>query len=77
MSFCGLNNVTHKEIVNDMVQQGFLEKHEEKWGKKIIINYKIAPNGVDILTKLFAPYEKLFPRDGSKAQTSYDNGDMI
>ena len=45
MSFCGLNNVTHKEIVDDMVQQGFLERREEKWGKKMTINYKIAQSG--------------------------------
>ena len=63
MSICGLNNVRHREILNDMVQKDFLIKHEVAWGKKIVLKYSISQKGREVLELIFAPYEKLFPRE--------------
>lgn len=63
MSYCGLNNVKHKEILDDMVKKGLIDRMEENWGSKIIINYKISEKGRLILDEILAPYEELFPRN--------------
>jgi predicted transcriptional regulator len=42
MSYCGLNNVKHKEILDDMVKKGMISRMEEAWGNKIIIKYKAS-----------------------------------
>ena len=63
MSYCGLNNVKHKEILYDMVKKVLIDRMEENWGSKIIINYKISEKGRLILDEILAPYEELFPRN--------------
>lgn len=63
MSYCGLNNVKHKEILDDMVHKGLIIRMEETWGSKVIINYKISEKGRLILNEILAPYEELFPRN--------------
>jgi predicted transcriptional regulator len=63
MSYCGLNNVKHKEILNDMVQKDLIIRIEQNWGSKIIINYKVSEKGRSILNEILAPYEELFPRN--------------
>jgi predicted transcriptional regulator len=62
MSYCGLNNVKHKELLEDMVKKGLIYKVEEAWGTKAIINYKISEKGREILKEVLEPYESLFPR---------------
>ena len=62
MSYCGLNNVKHKEIIDDMVEKGLLTKVEVPWGNKTIIEYDISPKGHEILKAVLEPYEELFPR---------------
>jgi predicted transcriptional regulator len=62
MSYCGLNNVKHKELLEDMVKKGLIYKVEEAWGTKAIINYKISEKGKEILKEVLEPYESLFPR---------------
>lgn len=62
MSYCGLNNVKHKELLEDMVKKGLIYKVEEAWGTKAIINYKISEKGKEILNEVLEPYESLFPR---------------
>jgi predicted transcriptional regulator len=64
MSYCGLNNVKHKELLEDMVKKGLIYKVEEAWGTKAIINYKISEKGREILKAVLEPYELLFPRSG-------------
>lgn len=61
MSYCGLNNVKHKEILDDMAKKD-LNKMEEALGKTII-NYKISEKGMEILKEVLEPYESLFPRN--------------
>ena len=63
MSYCGLNNVKHKDILDDMVKKDLINKLEEAWGSKTIINYKISERGREILKEVLEPYESLFPRN--------------
>src|SRR5436189_63987 len=43
MSYCGLNNVKHKVLLDEMVAKGFIVRIEEPWGaKKIILVMVIA-----------------------------------
>lgn len=63
MSYCGLNNVKHKDILEDMVKKDMINKSEEAWGSKIIIKYKISEKGRQILREILGPYESLFPRN--------------
>lgn len=62
MTFCGLNNVKHKGILDDMVKKELITRTEEPWGNKIIIKYQVSEKGKKILTALLEPYEELFPR---------------
>lgn len=65
MSYCGLNNVKHKGILDDMVKKEMLVRIEEPWGSKSIIKYSISQKGNDILKAVLEPYEELFPRKDS------------
>jgi predicted transcriptional regulator len=62
MSYCGLNNVKHKEILDDLVKKGIITRMEEAWGNKTIIKYKASDKGREILRGILEPYEALFPR---------------
>ena len=60
MSYCGLKNVKHKEILDNMVKKGLINRMEENWGSKVIINYKVSERGRLILNEILAPYENYF-----------------
>lgn len=62
LSFCGLNAVRHKGILDGMEKSGLIERVEEQWGSKTVVNYRASEKGRHILTQLFDPYEELFPR---------------
>ena len=62
ISYCGLNNVKHKEIIDDLVEKELIARMEEPWGNKTIIKYKLSEKGRDILRQILEPYEALFPR---------------
>jgi predicted transcriptional regulator len=66
MSFCGLNNVKHRGILDDMVKKELLVRIEEPWGNKSIIKYKVSEKGRAILKEILDPYEELFPRGKAK-----------
>lgn len=66
MSICGLNNVKHKEILDDMVQKQMLSRVEESWGNKSIFKYSISEKGRNIFKEVLEPYEDLFPREDVK-----------
>jgi len=70
MSYCGLNNVKHKEIIEDMVEKELISRMEEAWGSKTIIKYKVSEKGRAILREILEPYEALFPR----TETAVGNG---
>jgi predicted transcriptional regulator len=62
LSYSGLNIAKHKEILEDMEQKGLIERKEEAWGKKTIINYKVSPKGNEFFKLILEPYEEMFPR---------------
>ena len=62
MSYCGLNNVKHKEIIDDLVEKELIVRTEESWGNKTIIKYRVSQKGREILKEILEPYEALFPR---------------
>lgn len=66
MTICGLNNVKHKGILDDMVKKNLITRKEEPWGNKVIIKYSVSEKGKDILKQLLEPYEELFPRKESE-----------
>ncbi|MGH9992560.1 MAG: winged helix-turn-helix domain-containing protein [Nitrososphaera sp.] len=68
MSYCGLNNVKHREIIDDMVEKGLISRFEEPWGNKTIIKYKVSEKGRELFREILEPYESLFPR--SEAEKS-------
>ena len=73
MSYCGLNNVKHKGILDDMVKKEMIVRTEEPWGNKTIIKYRVSEKGNDILRQILEPYESLFPR--GEMQKGHDNND--
>ncbi len=62
LSYCGLNSVRHKGILDEMVKSDLIMRAEESWGNKTIIKYKVSEKGKTILRELLEPYEELFPR---------------
>ena len=62
ISYCGLNNVKHKEIIDDLVEKELIARMQEPWGSKTIIKYTISEKGQEILREILEPYETLFPR---------------
>jgi predicted transcriptional regulator len=62
MSYCGLNNVKHKVIIDEMVERGLIIRVEEPWGAKKIIKYKVSERGKQLAKEILEPYESLFPR---------------
>lgn len=62
LSYCGLNSVRHKVILDEMVKSDLIVRNEESWGNKTIIKYKVSEKGKTILKELLEPYEELFPR---------------
>ena len=68
MSICGLNNVKHKEILDEMVKKEMIERKDEPWGNKITIKYNISQKGKEILRAVLEPYEELFPRESKEGE---------
>ncbi|UVS68877.1 winged helix-turn-helix domain-containing protein [Nitrososphaera viennensis] len=67
MSYCGLNNAKHREILDEMVNKGMITRKEEPWGSKMIIKYSVSEKGKEILRAVLEPYEELFPRGDTTA----------
>ncbi len=63
MSICGMNNVKHKEILDEMVEKEIIEKSvESRGGTQSIIKYKISQKGLEVFRAVLEPYEAMFPR---------------
>jgi predicted transcriptional regulator len=62
MSYCGLNNVKHRDLVDEMVDRGLIVRSEEAWGAKKIIKYGVSEKGRLLAREILEPYESLFPR---------------
>ena len=63
LSYCGLNLAKHKKIIDEMSEKGLIEKNENLWGSKIIVNYKITEKGKEFCKMVLDPYEEMFPRN--------------
>ena len=68
LSYCGLNSVRHKEILDEMVNSELITRTQESWGNKTIIKYKVSEKGKTILKELLEPYEELFPRSDEPSE---------
>ena len=66
LSYCGLNLVKHKDILDDMEAKGIIMKQEQPWGNKKIIKYKVTEKGKEFCRLILDPYEEMFPRRDSK-----------
>jgi predicted transcriptional regulator len=62
LSYCSLNNVKHKDILDDMARKEMIIRTEEPWGNKTIIKYRLSDKGNGILKQILEPYESLFSR---------------
>ena len=67
LSFCGLNLVKHKDILDDMQTKGIIKKTEEPWGNKKIIKYSVTEKGRQFCRQILEPYEEMFPRKDAKS----------
>ena len=70
MSYCGLNNVKHKVIIDEMVEKGMIIRTEEPWGSKKIIKYKVSEKGRELARAVLEPYELFFPRSETEGDKS-------
>lgn len=62
LSYCGLNLVKHKDILEEMEGKGIISKSEEPWGNKKIIKYRVTEKGRQFCRQILEPYEEMFPR---------------
>jgi predicted transcriptional regulator len=62
MSYCGFNNSKHREILDELVEKGFIVRLEESWGSKKIVKYRVSEKGAKLAREILEPYESLFPR---------------
>jgi predicted transcriptional regulator len=62
LSYCGLNLVKHKDILDDMETKGIITRTEEPWGNKRIIKYAVTEKGRQFCRQILEPYEEMFPR---------------
>ncbi len=70
MSYCGLNNVKHKVIIDEMIERGLIIRVEEAWGAKKIIKYSASDKGKELARQILEPYEALFPRSEEAERAS-------
>ncbi|OLC25426.1 MAG: hypothetical protein AUH71_01015 [Thaumarchaeota archaeon 13_1_40CM_4_48_7] len=68
LSYCGLNSVRHKGILDEMVNSELIIRTQESWGNKTVIKYKVSEKGKTILKELLEPYEELFPRSDEPSE---------
>lgn len=62
LSYCGLNIVKHKSILDDMEKKEIIAKTTESWGNKTITKYKVTQKGNEFCKRILDPYEEMFPR---------------
>ena len=71
VSFCGLNLKKHRCILDELQVNGFINKSESPFGKRIVAIYKPTQKGIEFCRSILEPYEKMFPR--RKESVVYDN----
>jgi predicted transcriptional regulator len=71
VSFCGLNLKKHRCILDELQVNGFINKSELPFGKRIVAIYKPTQKGIEFCRSILEPYEKMFPR--RKESVVYNN----
>jgi predicted transcriptional regulator len=62
LSYCGLNLMKHKDILESLERKGFITRIEQAWGNKKIIKYAVTQKGREFSKLILEPYEDMFPR---------------
>ena len=62
LSYCGLNLMKHKDILESLEHKGFIRKTETPWGNKKLIKYAVTEKGRKFCESVLEPYEEIFPR---------------
>jgi predicted transcriptional regulator len=62
LSYCGLNLMKHKDILESLEKKGFIQRIEQAWGNKKIIKYSVTQKGREFFKLILEPYEDMFPR---------------
>ena len=63
MSYCGLNTVKHRPIIEQLVELGLINRSEKYQGGKRVLNYVATEKGIHFCQMILGPYEELFPRE--------------
>ncbi|MFZ1076277.1 MAG: winged helix-turn-helix domain-containing protein [Nitrosotalea sp.] len=62
LSYCGLNLMKHKDILESLERKGFITRTEIPWGNKKVIKYSVTEKGLQFCKLVLEPYEEIFPR---------------
>jgi len=66
LSYCGLNYLKHKSLIDELEEKGLIEKRVEERGKRKVTVYRITNRGLRFCYKVLEPYEEMFPRKGRR-----------
>ncbi len=70
LSYCGLNLMKHRDILDSLERKGFIKRAETSWGNKKIIKYSVTEKGRQFSKMILDPYEEIFPRSEKKDKES-------
>ena len=70
LSYCGLNLMKHRDILDSLEQKGFIKKTEYPWGSKKMIKYAVTQKGREFCKLVLDPYEDMFPRKEKQEEHS-------
>ena len=62
LSYCNLNLMKHRDMLESLESKGFIKRIEKPWGKKKIIKYSVTDKGQEFFKNVLGPYEETFPR---------------
>ena len=62
MSYCGLNAVKHKFILQQLLDCGLISMRQEFQGNKRLLKYGTTEKGKQFCQQVLDAYENLFPR---------------
>ncbi|MDE1863485.1 MAG: hypothetical protein KGI33_11325 [Thaumarchaeota archaeon] len=62
LSYCGLNLMKHRDILESLERKEFIKRTEVPWGNKKVIKYSVTEKGRQFCRMVLEPYEEIFPR---------------
>lgn len=75
VSFCGLNLKKHKLILDELEENGLVNRSETIAGKRSITIYRPTQKGIEFCKDILEPYERMFPRRrGGQNDETESNG---